>query len=42
VSKTTSTLKKEACSIISRHDLNVENIIEQSYDGPSNMVDEWN
>jgi hypothetical protein len=38
----TSTIKKEACSIISRHDLHVENILEQSYEGASNMGDEWN
>jgi hypothetical protein len=36
----TSTIKKEACSIISRHDLHVENILEQSYEGASNMGDE--
>jgi hypothetical protein len=39
---TTSTLKNEVCSILSRHDLHVENIRGQGYDGASNMRGEWN
>ncbi|XP_057531041.1 uncharacterized protein LOC130809329 [Amaranthus tricolor] len=37
VDTSTSTLKKEVCSVLSRHNLNVENIHGQGYGGASNM-----
>ncbi|KAL5774680.1 hypothetical protein ACOSP7_012237 [Xanthoceras sorbifolium] len=39
---TAITLKKELCTIFSRHALNVQNIRGQGYDGASNMRGEWN
>ena len=36
------TLKKEICSVLSRHCLDVQNIRGQGYDGASNMRGEWN
>ena len=36
------TLKSEICSILSQHNLNVEDIRGQGYDGASNMRGEWN
>ncbi|KAK1372545.1 zinc finger MYM-type protein 1-like [Heracleum sosnowskyi] len=43
VKDTTSlTLKTEICAILSHHNLNVQNIRGQGYDGASNMRGEWN
>ncbi|XP_057791491.1 uncharacterized protein LOC131008576 [Salvia miltiorrhiza] len=43
VSDTTSlTLKKEICRVISHHDLHVEKMRGQGYDGASNMRGSWN
>ncbi|KAL5781907.1 hypothetical protein ACOSP7_006936 [Xanthoceras sorbifolium] len=39
---TAITLKKELCTIFSRHALNVQNIRGQGYNGASNMRGEWN
>jgi hypothetical protein len=39
---TAATLKKEVSSVLSHHDLHVENIRGQGYDGASNMRGEWN
>ncbi|XP_027158393.1 zinc finger MYM-type protein 1-like [Coffea eugenioides] len=36
------TLKKEICDVLSRHNLSVQNIRGQGYDGASNMHGEWN
>ncbi|XP_021724711.1 uncharacterized protein LOC110692023 [Chenopodium quinoa] len=36
---TTATLKRELCSVLARHNLSVENIRGQGYDGASNMRD---
>nr|XP_027082388.1 zinc finger MYM-type protein 1-like [Coffea arabica] len=36
------TLKKEICDVLSRHNLSVQNIRGQGYDGASNMRGEWN
>ncbi|XP_077215543.1 uncharacterized protein LOC143850131 [Tasmannia lanceolata] len=36
------TLKKEICAVLSRHNLNIQNIRDQGYDGASNMRGEWN
>ncbi|XP_028107978.1 uncharacterized protein LOC114306840 [Camellia sinensis] len=42
VSDTTSaTLKEEICIVLSRHNLSVQNIRGQGYDGASNMRGEW-
>ena len=40
--KDTSTLRRELCSGLTRHNLNVKNIRGQGYDGGSNMWGEWN
>jgi hypothetical protein len=37
-----ATLKKELCSLLSSHKLDVQNIRGQGYDGASNMRGEWN
>ncbi|XP_059429354.1 uncharacterized protein LOC132163185 [Corylus avellana] len=37
-----STLKKEICVVLSRYNLQIENIRGQGYDGASNMRGEWN
>ncbi|XP_072054379.1 uncharacterized protein [Arachis hypogaea] len=37
-----TTLKKELISVLSRYNLQVENIRGQGYDGASNMRGEWN
>jgi hypothetical protein len=37
-----STLKNEICGVLSRNNLQVENIRGQGYDGGSNMRGEWN
>ena len=37
-----ATLKQEICSILSAHNLDVQNIRGQGYDGASNMRGEWN
>ncbi|XP_074346884.1 uncharacterized protein LOC141685693 [Apium graveolens] len=43
VKDTTSlTLKTEICAILSHHNLNVQNIRGQGYDGASNIRGEWN
>ncbi|XP_077215540.1 uncharacterized protein LOC143850128 [Tasmannia lanceolata] len=34
---TALTLKKEICAVLSRHNLNIQNIRDQGYDGASNM-----
>ncbi|XP_077215545.1 uncharacterized protein LOC143850136 [Tasmannia lanceolata] len=39
---TALTLKKEICAVLSRHNLNIQNIRDQGYDGASNMRGEWN
>nr|KYP64740.1 Zinc finger MYM-type protein 1 [Cajanus cajan] len=39
---TSSTLKQEICLVLSNHNLNIENIRGQGYDGASNMRGEWN
>ncbi|XP_021723948.1 zinc finger MYM-type protein 1-like [Chenopodium quinoa] len=39
---TAATLKRELCSVLARHNLSVENIRGQGYDGASNMRGEWN
>ena len=39
---TSSTLKKEICDVFSRHNLRIEDIRGQRYDGASNMQREWN
>ena len=36
------TLKKKISTILSRHNLNIQNIRDQGYDGASNMRGEWN
>ncbi|KAG7951501.1 hypothetical protein I3843_12G009700 [Carya illinoinensis] len=36
------TLKNEICALLSRYDLQIENIRGQGYDGGSNMRGEWN
>ncbi|GLT94199.1 hypothetical protein SLE2022_119540 [Rubroshorea leprosula] len=36
------TLKQEICSILSHHNLNIQNVWGQGYDGASNMRGEWN
>ncbi|XP_028118574.1 zinc finger MYM-type protein 1-like [Camellia sinensis] len=42
VSDTTSaTLKEEICIVLSCHNLSVQNICDQGYDGASNMRGEW-
>jgi hypothetical protein len=35
------TLKKEIYDVLSRHRLDIQNILGQGYDGPSNMRGEW-
>jgi len=37
-----ATLKKEICSLLSSHKLDVQNFQRQGYDGVSNMHGEWN
>ncbi|KAI8524570.1 hypothetical protein RHMOL_Rhmol13G0159300 [Rhododendron molle] len=37
-----ATLKTEICSVLARHNLNVQNIRGQGYDGASNMRGRWN
>ncbi|XP_010667227.2 uncharacterized protein LOC104884300 [Beta vulgaris subsp. vulgaris] len=37
-----ATLKRELCSVLSRHELAIENIRGQGYDGASNIRGEWN
>jgi len=37
-----ATLKQEICSVLSAHNLDVQNIRGQGYDGASNMRGEWN
>ncbi|KAK9740787.1 hypothetical protein RND81_03G060100 [Saponaria officinalis] len=37
-----ATLKKEVCSVFTKHKLFVENLRGQGYDGASNMRGEWN
>ena len=39
---TTSTIKKEISFVLSHHNLNVQNIRGQGYDGASTMRVEWN
>ncbi|XP_039144034.1 zinc finger MYM-type protein 1-like [Dioscorea cayenensis subsp. rotundata] len=39
---TALTLKQEICSVLSHHNLNIQNIRGQGYDGASNMRGEWN
>ena len=39
---TASTLKQKICSILSHHNLNIQSIRGQGYDGASNMSEEWN
>ncbi|XP_039812061.1 zinc finger MYM-type protein 1-like [Panicum virgatum] len=39
---TSATLKKEICSLLASHKLDVQNIRGQGYDGASNMRGEWN
>ena len=39
---TASTLKKEISFVLSHHNLDVQNIRGQGYDGASNMRGEWN
>ena len=39
---TSSTLKKEICDVLSHHNLRIEDIRGQRYDGASNMRWEWN
>jgi hypothetical protein len=39
---TSATLKKEICSLLASHKLDVQNIRGQGYDGASNMHGEWN
>jgi hypothetical protein len=39
---TASTLKKNICAVLSRYNLQIENIRGQGYDGGSNMRGEWN
>ncbi|CAL5426858.1 unnamed protein product [Camellia sinensis] len=38
---TSATLKEEICIVLSRHNLSVQNIRGQGYDGASNMSGEW-
>ncbi|XP_028079272.1 zinc finger MYM-type protein 1-like [Camellia sinensis] len=38
---TSATLKEEICIVLSRHNLSVQNISGQGYDGASNMYGEW-
>ncbi|XP_028087095.1 zinc finger MYM-type protein 1-like [Camellia sinensis] len=38
---TPATLKEEICIVLSRHNLSVQNIRGQGYDGASNMSGEW-
>jgi len=39
---TALTLKKNICAVLSRYNLQIENIRGQGYDGGSNMRGEWN
>ena len=39
---TSHTLKEGICSILSHHNLNIQNVRGQGYDGASNMRGEWN
>lgn len=39
---TTLTLKNEICIVLSNHNLEIQNIRGQGYDGASNMQGEWN
>lgn len=39
---TAATLKKELCNVLTRHNLSVDNILGQGYDGASNMTGERN
>jgi hypothetical protein len=39
---TASTLNKEIFFVLSHHNLDVQNIRGQGYDGASNMLGEWN
>ncbi|GKU91669.1 hypothetical protein SLEP1_g5506 [Rubroshorea leprosula] len=36
------TLKQEICSVLSHHNLSIQNVRGQGYDGASNMRGEWN
>ncbi|GLT98499.1 hypothetical protein SLE2022_160010 [Rubroshorea leprosula] len=36
------TLKEEICSVLSHHNLNIQNVRGQGYDGASNMDAKWN
>lgn len=36
------TFKNEISAVVARHNLNIQNISGQGYDGASNMRDEWN
>ncbi|XP_025692769.1 uncharacterized protein [Arachis hypogaea] len=38
---TSATLKQEICSVLSHHNLNIQNVRGQGYDGTSNMRGEW-
>ncbi|XP_072058110.1 uncharacterized protein [Arachis hypogaea] len=38
---TSATLKQEICSVLSHHNLNIQNVRGQGYDGASNMRGEW-
>ncbi|XLT90923.1 uncharacterized protein [Arachis hypogaea] len=38
---TSATLKQEICSALSHHNLNIQNVRGQGYDGASNMRGEW-
>ncbi|XP_025661863.1 uncharacterized protein [Arachis hypogaea] len=38
---TSATLKQEICSALSHHNLNIQNVRGQGYDGASNMRREW-
>ncbi|XP_071923091.1 uncharacterized protein [Coffea arabica] len=42
VHETNSLTLKEICDVLSRHNLSVQNIHGQGYDGASNMRGEWN
>lgn len=39
---TSSTFHYEICSILSHHNLNIQNVRDQGYDGASNIHGEWN
>ena len=37
-----SNLKKKVCNVLSQHNLSIQNLRGQGYDGASNMCGEWN